>query len=72
MLQFVLVQRRKLNLKAKFESGSSGFSFKRLVPGAFYVGLIGSTCTARPWSPGEKEKEDEPASTDVLMESVSI
>jgi hypothetical protein len=34
------------NLKAKLESGSSYFSFKRLVPGAFNVVLIVSTCTA--------------------------
>jgi hypothetical protein len=32
-------------LKAKFEGGSSQFSFKRLVPGSFNLGLIGSTCT---------------------------
>jgi hypothetical protein len=37
-----------LILKAKFESGSSYFSFSRLVPGGFNVGLIGSTCTALP------------------------
>jgi hypothetical protein len=37
-----------LNLKAKFESGLSYFSFNRLIPGAFNVGLIGSTCTALP------------------------
>jgi hypothetical protein len=29
-----MVQRRKLNLKAKLESSSSYFSFKRLVPGS--------------------------------------
>jgi hypothetical protein len=40
--------RRKLNLKAKFESGSSHFSFKRLVPGAFNVRFTWSTCTALP------------------------
>jgi len=44
-----MVQRRNLNLKAKVESGSSHFSFKRSVPGGFNVGLIGSTCTALPW-----------------------
>ena len=43
-----VVQRRKLKLKAKVESGSSCFTFKRLVPGAFNVGFIGSTCTALP------------------------
>jgi len=37
------VQRRKLNLKAKFESSSSHYSFKHLVPGAFNMGFIGST-----------------------------
>jgi len=37
-----------VKLKAKFESGSSHVSLKRLVPGAFNVGLIGSTCTALP------------------------
>jgi len=36
------MQRRMLNLKAKFESGSSHFSFKRLVTGAFNVGLFES------------------------------
>jgi hypothetical protein len=43
-----LMKRRILNLKANFKSSSSGFSFKRLFPGAFDVGLIGSTCTALP------------------------
>jgi len=42
------VKRRNLNLKAKVESGSSYFSFRCLVPGAFNMGLIGSTCTALP------------------------
>jgi hypothetical protein len=40
--------RRKLNLKATFESGSSYLSVKRLLPGALNLGLIGSTCTASP------------------------
>jgi len=45
-----VVKRRKLmNFKATFESGLSYFSFKRSVPGAFNVGLIGSICTALPW-----------------------
>ena len=35
-------------MKAKLESGSSHFSFKRLVPGSFNLGLIVSTCTAIP------------------------
>ena len=42
-----------MKLKAKFESGSSHVSLKRLVPGAFNVGLIGSTCTALPEEPAE-------------------
>jgi hypothetical protein len=50
MLNITLLERRKLNLKAKFEGGSSYHSFKRLVPGAFNVGSIGSTCTALPCS----------------------
>jgi len=29
VLAFALMQRRKLKLKSKFESGSSNFSFKR-------------------------------------------
>ena len=36
------VYRRNLNLKAKLESSSSYSHFKRLVPGAFNVGLIGA------------------------------
>jgi hypothetical protein len=43
------VWRRKLNLKAKFEGVPSYSSFKRSVPGAFNMGLIGSTCTALHW-----------------------
>jgi hypothetical protein len=39
---------RKLKLKAKLESNLSCFTFKRLVPGAFSLGLIGSICTALP------------------------
>ena len=42
------VYRRKLILKAKSESGSYYLSFKRLVPGGFNMGLIGSACTALP------------------------
>jgi hypothetical protein len=42
------MKRRKLNLKAEVESSISYFSFKRLVPGGFNLGLIGSTCTALP------------------------
>jgi len=37
-----------LNLKAEVESSASQCSFKRLVPGGFNLGLIGSTCTALP------------------------
>jgi hypothetical protein len=43
-----VMQRRKLNLLANFESGSPYFNFKRLVPGGFNMGFIGSTCTALP------------------------
>jgi len=43
-----MLQRRKLKLKAKLENSLSYFSFKRLVPGTFNVGLMGSTCTALP------------------------
>jgi len=46
------VWRRKLKLKATFESSSSNFSFKLLDTGAFNGGLIGSTCTALPRRPG--------------------
>jgi hypothetical protein len=44
-----VLQRRKLKLKAKFESGPSHRSFKSIDPRAFNVGLIGSTCTALPY-----------------------
>ena len=44
------LERRKLNLKATLESSISHFSFKRLVPGTFNLGFIGSTCTALPSS----------------------
>jgi len=43
-----LMERRKLNLKAKFGSVFSYSSFQRLDSGAFNVGFIGSTCTALP------------------------
>ena len=42
--------RRYLKFKANIESGSSYFNFKSLVPGAFNMGFIGSTCTALPRS----------------------
>jgi len=42
------LKRRKLNLKAKFKGRSSYYSFKRLVPGGFNLGFIGSTCTVLP------------------------
>jgi len=44
-----LVVRRKLKLKAKFESGQSYLSVKSNDPGAFNMGFIGSTCTGLPW-----------------------
>jgi hypothetical protein len=37
-----------LNLKSNIESGSSHFSFKRVVPGGLNMGFIGSTCIALP------------------------
>jgi len=36
------------DFKAKFESGPSYFSFRRLVPGAVNVGFTGSACTSLP------------------------
>jgi hypothetical protein len=39
--------RRDLKLKANIESSFSYFSFRRLVPGAVSVGLIGSTRGSR-------------------------
>jgi hypothetical protein len=41
----------KVEFESEFESSLSHFSFKRLVPGDFNVGLIGSTCTALPRGP---------------------
>ena len=38
----------QVKFESKLESGSSTFSFKRFVLGAFNAGLIGSTCTALP------------------------
>jgi len=43
-----VVWRRKLKMKAKVESIISHFSIKRLVPGGFNMGFVGSTCTALP------------------------
>jgi hypothetical protein len=37
-----------LELKAKLESSSSHFTFKRLAPGPFNMGFIWSTCTGLP------------------------
>ena len=51
-----VVWRRKLKLKANFESGSSHFSFKRSDPGACNADFIGSTCTALPWLPRWKPR----------------
>jgi hypothetical protein len=42
------MERRKLNLKAKFEGGSSYYTLEHLVPRAFTMGSIGSTCTTLP------------------------
>jgi len=46
--RIALLQRRKLNLKAKLESSSSHFSFQCLVPGGFNMGSMWSTCNALP------------------------
>jgi hypothetical protein len=35
-------------LKAKLESSTSHYGFKRLIPGGFNMDFIGSTCTALP------------------------
>jgi len=48
------MKRRKLNLKHQFVSSSPYCSLKRSIPGAFNVGLIGSTCTALPGCPGRR------------------
>jgi hypothetical protein len=45
-------ERRKLDVKAACESNVLHFSFKRLVPGAFNVEMIGSTCTILPGRTG--------------------
>ena len=39
----------QIEFESKVGKQSSCCSFKCLVPGAFNVGLIGSTCTALPW-----------------------
>jgi hypothetical protein len=44
------LQRRRLNLKVTVGSGISQSSFKRLVPGGFNRGFIGTTGTALPSS----------------------
>ena len=36
-------------VKAEVASSISHCSFTRLLPGAFNMGLIGSTCTSLPW-----------------------
>jgi len=43
---------RKLSLKLKLESSLPYLVSSALVPGTFNTGLIGSTCTAVPWSRG--------------------
>jgi hypothetical protein len=43
--QCVVVQ---VEFESKLESGLSYVGFKRLVPGGFNLGFIGSTCTALP------------------------
>jgi len=40
----------QVEVESKVKGGSSYCSFKCLFPGGFNVGLIGSTCTALPWS----------------------
>jgi hypothetical protein len=45
------LQRRKLELKAKFESSLTYYNFKRFIPGAFNMVFIDSTCTALPHNP---------------------
>ena len=59
--------RRKLNFKEEVESSISHFSFKRLVPGCFNVGLTGSTCTALPL-PSRMTEAVRPAADDPLPE----
>ena len=48
MTSTTLMWRHKMNLKAKFESSISHFSFERLVQGGFNWGYIRSICTALP------------------------
>jgi len=46
------MERRKLNLKATFESGSSYFSFKRSVPGAYIATRVWEVQAAPPYLDG--------------------
>jgi len=58
---------RKLNLKARFESGPSYVSFKSVDPGGFNMGLIGSTCTALPRSDSRSVSRSSTPSVMYLM-----
>jgi len=44
-LHIHLVVAAQLDLKANLKSSLPQFSFNRIVPGAFNLGFIGSTCT---------------------------
>ncbi len=56
-----LVLAAQFELDSKLESGLSYFGFKRLVPGAFNVGLIGSICNALPRPPSRAGHAARPA-----------
>jgi len=43
-----MMKRRKLISKAQVESSIFHLNFKRLVPGGFNLGFIGTTCSALP------------------------
>jgi len=43
-----LLEAAQVEIETKIDRTSAHFIFKRLVPGGFNVGLIGTTCTAPP------------------------
>jgi hypothetical protein len=48
-------------IESKNQSCASCFCFKRLVPGAFNLGCIGSICTALPWLATRRRRGRAPA-----------
>jgi len=64
--------RRMLKVKAKFESSPSYSSFNILVPGAYKVDLMGSTCAGCPTTMGRYPFMPSPSALPIMRGATAV